>query len=295
MTRYIGGHRGSFGVEPVCRTPAVAPSTCCAAKARPPSARSASDATLADVTGRARRASFGVHRIREVRKALGRLRIAAGRDQVARVMRSVGLAGATRAKGVRTTRPAPVGERAADLINRTFAAPAPDRLWVADLTCVWTVRGLCCAASIVDVLSRAIAGWRVATTPRTGLALDALGMAVWARGPGLAGLVHHSDRGVQCLSIRYTERLAEAEAVSSVGSRGDGYDNALSESVNGLYRAELIRRHRGPWRSADEVELATARRVHWWNTERLHGACGHLPPAESEAACHQLRTTTEAA
>ena len=295
MIRYIDEHRGSFGVEPICRTLAVAPSSYYAAKSRPPSARSVNDATLADVIGRVHRANFGVYGIRKVWKALGRLRIEAGRDQVARVMQLVGLQGATRAKGVRTTRPAPVGERPADLVKRTFAAPAPDRLWVADLTYVWTVRGFCYAAFIVDVFSRAIVGWRVATTLRTDLALDALEMAVWARGPGLSDLVHHSDRGVQYLSIRYTERLAEAEAVSSVGSRGDSYDNALAETVNGLYKAELIRRHRGPWRSADEVELATAAWVHWWNTERLHEACGYLPPAEFEAAYHQLRATTEAA
>jgi len=295
MIRYIDGHRSSFGVEPICRTLAVAPSTYYAAKARPPSARSVSDATLADVIGRVHRANFGVYGARKMWKALGRLRIEAGRDQVARVMKLVGLAGATRAKGVRTTTPAPVGERPADLVNRTFAAPAPDRLWVADLTYVWTVRGFCYAAFIVDVFSRRIVGWRVATTLRTDLALDALEMALWARGPGLADLVHHSDRGSQYLAIRYTERLAEAEAVSSVGSKGDSYDNALAETVNGLYKTELIRRHQGPWRSADEVELATAAWVHWWNTERLHEACGYLPPAEFEAAYHQLRATSEAA
>ena len=238
MIRYIDEHRCSFGVEPICRTLAVAPSSYYAAKARPPSARSVSDATLADVIGRVHRANFGVYGIRKVWKALGRLHIEAGRDQVARVMGLVGLRGATRAKGVRTTKPAPVGERPADLVNRTFAAPAPDRLWVADLTYVWTVRGFCYAAFIVDVFSRAIVGWRVATTLRTDLALDALEMAVWARGPGLSA--------AQYLSIRYTERLAEAEAVSSVGSRGASYDNALAESVNGLYKAELIRRHRVP-------------------------------------------------
>jgi len=295
MIRYIDGHRSSFGVEPICRTLAVAPSTYYAAKARPPSARSVSDATLADVIGRVHRANFGVYGARKMWKALGRLRIEAGRDQVARVMKLVGLAGATRAKGVRTTTPAPVGERPADLVNRTFAAPAPDRLWVADLTYVWTVRGFCYAAFIVDVFSRRIVGWRVATTLRTDLALDALEMALWARGPGLADLVHHSDRGSQYLAIRYTERLAEAEAVSSVGSKGDSYDDALAETVNGLYKTELIRRHQGPWRSADEVELATAAWVHWWNTERLHEACGYLPPAEFEAAYHQLRATSEAA
>jgi putative transposase len=295
MIRYIDEHRRSFGVEPICRTLAVAPSTYYAAKSRPPSARTMSDATLADVIGRVHRANFGVYGIRKVWKALGRLRIEAGRDQVARVMHLVGLAGVTRAKGVRTTKPAPVGERPADLVNRTFAAPAPDRLWVADLTYVWTVRGFCYAAFIVDVFSRRIVGWRVATTLRADLALDALEMAVWARGPGLSDLVRHSDRGVQYLSIRYTERLAEAEAVSSVGTKGDSYDNALAESVNGLYKTELIRRHKGPWRSVDEVELATAAWVHWWNTERLHEACGYLPPAEFEAAYHQLRATTEAA
>lgn len=295
MTRYIDEHRGSFGVEPICRTLQVAPSSYYAAKKRPPSARSVSDATLADVIGRVHRANFGVYGARKVWKALGRLRIDAGRDQVARVMRAVGLAGATREKGVRTTRPAPVGERPADLVNRSFAAPAPDRLWVADLTYVWTVRGFCYAAFIVDVFSRRIVGWRVATTLRTDLALDALEMALFARGPGLRELVHHSDRGVQYLSIRYTERLAEAEAVGSVGSRGDSYDNAMAETVNGLYKAELIRRHKGPWRSADEVELATAAWVHWWNTERLHEALGYLPPTEFEAAYHQLRASSEAA
>jgi putative transposase len=295
MIRYIDEHRRSFGVEPICRTLAVAPSSYYAAKARPPSARSVSAATLADGIGRVHRANFGVYGVRKVWKALGRLRIEAGRDQAARVMRSVGLAGVTRAKGVRTTTPAPVGERPDDLVNWTFAAPAPDRLWVADLTYVWTVRGFCYAAFIVDVFSRRIVGWRVATTLRTDLALDALEMALFARGPGLADLVHHSDRGSQYLAIRYTERLAEAEAVSSVGSRGDSYDNTLAETVNGLYKAELIRRHRGPWRSADEVELATAAWVHWWNTERLHEALGYLPPVEFEAAYHQIRATSEAA
>lgn len=197
MIRYIDEHRRSFGVEPICRTLAVAPSSYYAAKARPPSARSVSDATLADVIGRVHRANFGVYGVRKVWKALGRLRIDAGRDQVARVMRAVGLTGATREKGVRTTRPAPVGERPADLVNRSFAAPAPDLLWVADLTYVWTVRGFCYAAFIVDVFSRRIVGWQVATTLRTDLALDALEMALFARGPGLRELVHHSDRGVQ--------------------------------------------------------------------------------------------------
>jgi putative transposase len=252
------------------------------------------DATMADIVARVHRANFGVYGIRKVWKALGRLGIDAGRDQVARIMKLVNLRGATRAKTTRTTRPAPVGQRPADLVNRTFAAPAPNRLWLADLTYVWTVRGFVYTAFIVDAFSRTIVGWRVSSSLHAELALDALEMALWARGPGLTGLVHHSDRGVQYLSIRYTERLAEAEAVGSVGSKGDSYDNALAETVNGLYKAELIHRQ-GPWRSVEQVELATAEWVDFWNTRRLHEACGYLPPAEYEDAYHANREVTAAA
>lgn len=187
MIRYIDEHRCSFGVEPICRTVAVAPSSYYAAKARPPSARAVSDATLADVIGHVHRANFGVYGARKVWKALGRLRIDAGRDQVARVMRAVDLRGATRAKQVRTTRPATVEQRPADLVERVFAAPAANRLWVADLTYVWTMRGFVYTAFIVDAFSRAIVGWRVATSLHTNLALDALEMALWSRGPDSAG------------------------------------------------------------------------------------------------------------
>lgn len=294
MTRYIDEHRASYGVEPICTTLQVAPSSYYAAKRRPPSARSVNDATLADIVGRVHRANFGVYGIRKVWKALGRLGIGAGRDQVARIMRAVDLHGATRTKRIRTTRPAPVGQRPADLVNRTFAAPAPNRLWLADLTYVWTRTGFVYTAFIVDAFSRAIVGWRVAASLHAELALDALEMAIWARGPGLTGLVHHSDRGVQYLSIRYTERLAEAEAVGSVGTKGDSYDNALAETVNGLYKAELINRA-GPWRSVEQVELATAEWVDFWNTRRLHEACGYLPPAEYEAAYHANGEVTAAA
>lgn len=294
MIRYIDEHRRSFGVEPICRVLQVAPSSYYAAKARPPSARSVSDATLGDIIGRVHRANFGVYGIRKVWKALGRLGVEAGRDQVARVMRTLGLAGASRTKRVRTTRPAIVGERPADLVERVFSAASPNRLWVADLTYVWTIRGFCYAAFIVDAFSKAIVGWRVSASLHTTLALDALEMAIWSRGPNLAELVHHSDRGSQYLSIRYTERLAEAAAVGSVGSRGDSYDNALAESVIGLYKTELVT-PRGRWRSIVEVELATAHWVHWWNTERLHEACGYVPPAEFEAAYHQLQAAIAAA
>ena len=283
MTTFIVEQRARWGVEPICRELQVAPSSYYAAKARPPSARSVNDATLADVIGRVHRAHFGVYGIRKVWRTLGRLGIAAGRDQVARIMRAVELRGATRTKRIRTTKPAVVERRPADLVERVFAAAAPNRLWVADLTYVWTRTGFVYAAFIVDAFSRAIVGWRVSASLRAELALDALEMALWARGPGLPGLVHHSDRGVQYLSIRYTERLVEAEAVGSVGSRGDSYDNALAESVIGLYKTELITRG-GPWSTVGEVELGTARWVDFWNTRRLHSACGDVPPAEFEAA-----------
>jgi len=294
MIAFIDDQRTAHGVEPICRTLAIAPSSYYAAKRRPPSARSVSDATLADIIGRVHRANFGVYGVRKVWKTLGRLGIDAGRDQVARIMRHVGLQGATRTRRVRTTRPTTVERRPADLVERVFSAAAPNRLWVADLTYVWTARGFVYTAFIVDAFSRAIVGWRVAASLHTELALDALEMAVFARGPSLEGLVHHSDRGVQYLSIRYTERLAEAKAVSSVGSRGDSYDNALAESVNGLYKAELINRG-GPWRTVEQVELATAGWVDWWNRQRLHEACGHVPPAEYEAAHHAQQEVRPAA
>jgi putative transposase len=294
MIRYIDEYRRSYGVEPICRTLAIAPSSYYAAKTRPPSARSVSDAALGRLLTDVHAANFGVYGVRKLWKAATRLGAAAGRDRVARVMALVGLAGVTRTKRIRTTKPAPVGQRPADLVERVFSAAAPNRLWVADLTYVWTRAGFCYAAFIVDAFSRRIVGWRVAASLRTDLALDALEMAISARGSDLTGLVHHSDRGSQYLAIRYTERLAEADAVNSVGSRGDSYDNALAETVNGLYKAELITRA-GPWRSVEQVELATARWVHWWNTQRLHAACGHVPPAEFEAAYHAHQVAQDAA
>jgi putative transposase len=294
MTTFIDEQRARWGVEPICRTLQVAPSSYYAAKVRPPSARAVRDEAVTDALVRIHRANFGVYGVRKAWRTLQRLGIPAGRDQVARLMRAVGLCGATRTKRIRTTQPAPVSQRPADLVERVFAAVAPNRLWVADLTYVWTRTGFVYTAFVVDVFSRAIVGWRVAASLHAELALDALEMAIWARGPDLPALVHHSDRGVQYLAIRYTERLAEAEAVSSVGSRGDSYDNALAETVNGLYKAELINRQ-GPWRSVDQVEVATAEWVAFWNTRRLHSACGDVPPAEFEAAYHSLSATTAAA
>ena len=296
MTKYIDAHRDRFGVEPICQTLAVAPSTYYAAKVRPPSARAIKDAELKPGIARVHAGNFGVYGVRKVWRQLCREGVDVGRDQVARLMDELGLHGATRTKRVRTTTPAPVNERPADLVDRVFTASAPDKLWVADLTYVWTRSGFCYAAFVIDAFSRRIVGWRVSSSLRTGLALDALEMAIFVRGDrALTGLVHHSDRGSQYLAIRYTERLDDAGVVNSVGSKGDSYDNALAETVNGLYKAELIGR-RGPWRGVEQVELETAAWVHWWNSQRLHSACGDVPPAEFEAAYHQrLEATTLAA
>ena len=284
MTRYIDAHRDTFGVEPTCRVLEVAPSTFYAARSRPPSARAVRDEELKPEISRVHTENLEVYGVRKVWHQMLREGFEVGRDRVGRLMDDLGLHGASRSRRVRTTFPAPVAERPADLVDRVFTAAAPDRLWVADLTYVWTRSGFCYASFIVDAFSRRIVGWRVSSSLRTDLALDALEMAIFSRGDReLAGLVHHSDRGVQYLSIRYTERLARAGVVNSVGSKGDSFDNALAETVNGLYKAELIHR-RGPWRTVEDVELATSAWVHWWNTSRLHGACGHVPPAEYEAA-----------
>jgi putative transposase len=284
MTRFIDAHRHTFGVEPICQALAVAPSTYYASRSRPPSARAMADAVLRPQVSRVHEANLSVYGVRKTWRQLRREGVEVGRDHVGRLMRDLGLAGATRTRRIRTTVPAVVSERPDDLVERVFSAPAPDRLWVADLTYVWTRSGFCYASFVIDAFSRRIVGWRVSASLRTDLALDALEMAIFTRGDAhLTGLVHHSDRGTQYLAIRYSERLAEAGAVASVGSRGDSYDNALAETVNGLYKAELINRQ-GPWRTVDQVELATSEWVHWWNTQRLHSACGNVPPAEYEAA-----------
>ena len=284
MNQYIDAQRSTFGVEPICQTLAIAPSTYYAARSRPPSARASRDAEPRPSVSRVHEENFAVYGARKVWRQLRRDEVDIGRDRVARLMGELGLAGVTRTKRIRTTKPAPESRRPADLVERVFSADAPDRLWVADLTYVWTRSGFCYAAFIIDAFSRRIVGWRVSSSMRTDLALDALEMAIWSRGDrALAGLVHHSDRGSQYLAIRYTERLEAAGAVGSVGSKGDSFDNALAETVNGLYKAELIDR-RGPWRSVEQVELATSAWVHWWNTARLHGACENVPPAEYEAA-----------
>ncbi len=294
MTRFIQAHRDRFGVEPICTALQVAPSTYYAHKSRPPSARAVADERLKAEITRVYKANFEVDGAEKIWRQLAREGIGVGRDRVARLMRELGIRGVVRGAKRRTTIPTLADQRPADLVNRQFTAPAPNRLWVADLTYVPTWAGFCYAAFIVDAYSRAIVGWRVATTLRASLALDALEMAIWARqDTPLDDLVHHSDRGVQYLSVRYTQRLADQGAVASVGSKGDSYDNALAEAVNGLYKAELIG-PRGPWRGASQVELATLAWVGWWNQRRLHGALDHIPPAEHEALYYrQLQQSKE--
>jgi putative transposase len=264
-----------------------APSTYYASKTRRLSDRAACDARLTAVIVAVHKANFSVYGVAKMWRELHRQGWVVGRDQVGRLMKAAGLHGVCRsAKAKRTTVAAAVAARPGDLVDRRFSAVAPNSLWVADLTYVPTWTGFAYTSFITDVYSRAIVGWRTSSSLRTDLALDALEMAIATRTGDLDGLIHHSDRGVQYLSIRYTDRLADEGAVASVGSKGDSFDNALAEAVNGLYKAELIRA-RGPWRNVDDVELATARWVHWWNTARLHSACHDTPPLEYEAAYYR--------
>jgi putative transposase len=282
-----------WGVEPICRVLQVAPSTYYAARSRPPSERAVRDAELVGEIGRVHAENYSVYGADKVWAQLNREGIRVARCTVERLMRQQGLRGAVRGKTwVRTTLTG--GEdRPADLVERQFRAPEPNRLWVADLTYVKTHSGWVYVAFVIDVYSRFVVGWQASTSLRTDLALDALEMAIWARRHhDLDGLVHHSDRGVQYLAIRYTERLAQAGAVASVGSRGDSYDNALAESFNGLYKTELIRR-RGPWRGLDDVEFATLEYIDWFNHRRLHGEIGMIPPAELERAHYRQTPATE--
>jgi putative transposase len=286
--RFITEHRSRWGVEPICRVLQIAPSSYYAAISRPPSARRLRDEALQVDIRRVWEEHRCVYGADKVWAQLKREGSPVARCTVERLMRGLGLRGVVRGKThVRTT----FGDQAEtpplDLVARRFRAPAPNRLWVADLTYVKTHSGWVYVAFVVDVCSRFVVGWQAARSLRTDLALDALEMALWARrAVPLNGLVHHSDRGSQYLAIRYTARLAEAGVVPSVGSRGDSYDNALAESFNGLYKTELIR-HAAPWRRLEDVEYATLEYVDWFNHRRLHGELGMVTPAEFEAAYYQ--------
>jgi putative transposase len=285
-----------FGVEPICRVLSehgcpIAPSTYYAAKGRPMCDRVIRDAELLTQIRRVHADNYGVYGVRKVWLQLNREGIAVARCTVERLMKADGLHGVVRGATIRTTKPDPAVARPEDLVQRQFSALRPNQLWLVDFTYVATWAGFVYVAFCIDVFSRMITGWRTAKSMTTDLVLDALEMGIWQRrrqGHSLQGLVHHSDAGSQYTSIRYTERLAEAGAQPSIGSVGDSFDNAMAESIIGLFKTELIRRQ-GPWRSLDAVELATMEWVDWYNNRRLFEAIGDIPPAEAEA--NHYRTT----
>ncbi len=286
---YIDVHKNEFGVEPICRVLQVAPSTYYAYRSRPPSARSVSDATTTVKIAQVHKDNYGVYGARKVHAQLVRENHPVARCTVERLMRTAGLRGISRAKGPRTTKAGTGPDHRPDLVKRKFAATAPDQLWVADITYIRTFAGWVYAAFVVDVYSRKIVGWQLSKNLRTDLALDALEMGLWARqhaGRETSGLIHHSDKGVQYVAIRYTQRLAEAGVVASVGSTGDSYDNALAEAFNSLFKAELVR-NKGPWKSIDDLEIAVAEYIDWFNHRRLHGEIALVPPAEYESTYYR--------
>ncbi|OAH37852.1 transposase [Methylorubrum populi] len=288
MIAFIDDHREAYGVEPICKVLPIAPSTYHAHAARRAdpgklSARARSDAALMVEIRRVFEENFHVYGVRKVWRQLGREGIVVARCTVARLMRVMGLQGIVRGRKVRTTIPDPTAVCPLDRVNRQFKAPRPNALWVSDFTYVATWTGFVYVAFVIDAYARRIVGWRVSRTAQAAFVLDALEQALHERRPLQGGgLVHHSDRGSQYLALRYTERLAEAGIEPSVGSVGDSYDNALAETINGLFKAEVIHR-RGPWRSFEAVEFATLEWVDWFNTRRLHEPIGNMPPAEAEA------------
>jgi putative transposase len=288
MSAFIDEHRAVFGVEPICTVLQVAPSTYYAVKAREaaPSARALRDRELLVQVERAHIESRGLYGARKVWWQLQAEGVPVARCTVERLMRQAGLAGVVRGKAWRTTIPGADGDRPADLVERDFTASGPNRLWVADFTYVATWSGVVYVAFVIDAFSRRIVGWKADTTMRTSLVLDTLEMALWTREraglPAGAGLIHHHDNGSQYLSFAFTQRLIEAGVDASVGSVGDAYDNALAESTIGLFKTEKIRRE-GPWKTLSDVELATLEWVDWFNSARLHSACGRLSPAQFEA------------
>jgi putative transposase len=288
MIAFIDEHRAVYGVEPICRVLPIAPSTYHAHAARRADpkrlpARARRDAALMIEIRRVYEANFCVYGVRKVWRQLSREGIGVARCTVARLMRAMGLQGAVRGKPVRTTISDTAAPCPLDRVNRQFQAPRPNVLWVSDFTYVATWVGFVYVAFVIDAYARRIVGWRVSRTAHASFVLDALEQALHARRPVQGGgLVHHSDRGGQYVSIRYTERLAAAGIEPSVGSVGDSFDNALAETINGLYKAEVIHR-RGPWRSCEAVEFATLEWVDWFNHRRLFEPIGNVPPAEAEA------------
>jgi len=279
--------RGEYGVEPICRALEIAPSTYYEVKRRErePSARAQRDAELTQRIRKVHAENFGVYGVRKMWWQLQREGVEVARCTVERLMGQAALKGAIRGRKRRTTIPGGKAERPRDLVDRDFSAAAPNRLWVSDFTHVAMWSGVAYVAFAIDAFSRRIVGWKADTTMKTSLVLDTLEMALWARDhhgePVKDGLVVHSDAGSQFTSFAFTQRLVDAGADASIGSVGDGYDNALAETTIGLYKTELINRQ-GPWKTIDQVELATLEWVDWYNHKRLHSACEGLPPVEFE-------------
>jgi putative transposase len=293
MVTFIDQHRAAYGVEPICDVLPIAPSTYfrCKVQQRDPSQRSARaqrDAVLKAIIQRIWTEHQQVYGSHKVWKQMGREGLREARCRVRRLMRELGLRGVVRGRAwTTTTQPDATADRPADLVHRQFTATRPNQLWLADFTYVATWQGFVYVAFVIDVFARRIVGWRVSSSLRTDFVLDALEQAIYDRcGEDIQDLVHHSDRGSQYLAMRYTERLADAGIEPSVGSRGDSYDNALAESVIGLFKTELIRR-KGPWRTLEAVEFATLEWVDWFNTRRLLGPIGYIPPAEYEARYYE--------
>jgi putative transposase len=286
MIAFIDDHREAYGVEPICRVLPIAPSTYHAraaqrvdpAKASP---RARQDLVLMEQIRRVHEANFGVYGARKIWRQLGREGVAVARCTVERLMRRMGLRGAVRGKETKTTITDKATPCPADKVNRQFRAPRPNALWVSDFTYVATWQGFVYVAFVIDVFARRIVGWRVSRTAHADFVLDALEQALHDRRPLKGGLIHHSDRGGQYLAIRYTERLLEAGIEPSVGSVGDSYDNALAETLIGLFKTEVVRR-RGPWRNLETVEFATLGWVDWYNNRRLLEPIGNIPPADAE-------------
>ncbi len=290
MVAFVDAHRDEYGVEPICAEMPIAPSTYYEAKARQADPRRLPrrvqrDAELCNSIQRVWGENFRVYGVRKVWRQLRREGVPVARCTVQRLMGRLGLRGVVRGRRCRTTIPAEVTERPLDRVQRVFVASRPNQLWVADFTYVATWTGFVFVAFVIDVFSRSIVGWRVSRSMSTDLVLDALEQALHARQPS-DELIHHSDRGCQYLSIRYTERLAEAGIDASVGSVGDSYDNALAETLIGLFKTEVIH-ERGPWRGIDPVEYAVLEWVDWFNNRRLLEPIGNVPPAEYERAYHQ--------
>ena len=300
MIAFLDDHRDTYGVEPICRVLPIAPSTyhahvACRRDPERLSARARRDIELKPEVARVFAENYEVYGVRKVWRQMKREGYGVARCTVERLMRSLGLQGVIRGKPVRTT----VSDKAApcplDHVNRQFRAPAPNCLWVSDFTYVATWQGFVYVAFVIDTFARRIVGWRVSRTAHASFVLDALEQAIHQRQPAhRGGLVHHSDRGSQYISIKYTERLAEAGIEPSVGSVGDSYDNALAETINGLYKAEVIHK-RGPWRNFEAVEFATLEWVDWFNHRRLLEPIGNIPPAEAEQLYYAALDTLELA